>query len=54
MASGQGSHWLIENRTMFHLCIARPYQKCVKFIFRHKVITPSVDNVDVMFVYRLL
>ena len=28
MASGQGSHWLIESLKCFHLCVTRPPEMC--------------------------
>ena len=34
MASGQGSHWLIESPTV-HLLIARPPEICVNLVFKH-------------------
>ena len=34
-ASGQGSHWLIECATIFHLCVTRPPERFVKKILKH-------------------
>ena len=33
VASGQGSHWLIESPTICHLCITRPSEIFVNFVF---------------------
>ena len=35
MASGQGSHWLIESPTYFHLCVTRCPEICVNLVFKH-------------------
>ena len=39
MASGQGSHWLIESPTIFHLifplCVTHPSEIFVNFVFKH-------------------
>ena len=35
LASGQGSHWLIESPTIFHLCVIRPPEIFIDFIFKH-------------------
>ena len=44
MASGQGSHWLIESPTiLYHLCVARPYQISVNSIFKHVHTTKNMD-----------
>ena len=28
-------HWLIVSRTLFHLCVTRPPEICVNFVFKH-------------------
>ena len=35
MASGQGSHWLIESPTIFYQCVTRPPEICVNLVFKH-------------------
>ena len=49
MASGQGSHWLIESPTTSHLCVARPYQISVNYIFKH-IHTTSINTIIWQFV----
>ena len=51
MASGQGSHWFIESPTIFHLCVTRPSEMFVNFVFKHihtasicTICRKSVDN----------
>ena len=48
-ASGQGSHWLIESPTIFHVCIARPYQISVNSIFKH-IHNTSINTIIWQFV----
>ena len=47
MASGQGSHWLIESPTIFNLFVTDPPEICVNLVFKHTLlaVTQSVDNV---------
>ena len=35
MASGQGSHWLIESPKVFHLCVTCPTKIFVKIAFKN-------------------
>ena len=49
MASGQGSHWLIESPTIFHLCVARPCQISVNCMFKH-IHTTSINTIIWQFV----
>ena len=47
MASGQGSHWLIESPNNFHLRVTRPPEICVKLVlnmFTLLAVTQSIDN----------
>ena len=46
MASGQGSHWLIEIPTFVRLCVTRPPEVCVNLVFKHihVAFTQYVDN----------
>ena len=49
MASGQGSHWLIESPQLYHLSVACPYQISVDSIFKH-IHTTSINTIIWQFV----
>ena len=49
MASGQGSHWLIESPKMFSSMRSRPYQISVNSIFKH-IHTTSINTIIWQFV----
>ena len=48
MASGQGSHWLIESPTIFSSMCSPPYQISVNSIFKH-IHTTSINTVITIF-----
>ena len=49
MASGQGSHWLIESPKLLSSMCSRPYQISVNSIFKH-IHTTSINTIIWQFV----
>ena len=35
IASGQSSHWLIDSPTILNLCVTRPSETFISFVFKH-------------------
>ena len=48
MASGQGSHWLVESPTFVNLCVTCPPEICVNFVFKHIHATNIYSRYDLV------
>ena len=54
MTSEEGSHWLIESPTMFHILITRPPEICVNLVFKHIHATISYFLVSNLLIWSFI